>query len=291
MTARANRSALTTRRTVLRRLASGVGTIALPALAQSDARRPAFDVAVVPQFPAAELHRDWTPLLERLGHQMGISLNLKLSPSIPRFEALLLEGRPDFAFLNPYHQVMAARAHGYVPLVRNGKPLTGILVVRKDSPIRSVRELAGTDLAFPSPNAFGASLWMRALLAERERINFNPLYVQTHGNVYRQVMRGSAAAGGGVNLTLSQETPEVRDGLRVLLETPEAASHPLSAHPRVPAMVQRQVTEALLSLTGEPTGMSLLKAVALTNPVAASHARDYRPLEQYKLEKYVVIER
>jgi phosphonate transport system substrate-binding protein len=286
-----HRTARPSRRTALRHLASGIGAVAVPAWAQTDQRRTAYSVAVVPQFPAAELHRDWTPLLERIGHQLGISLTLKLAPSIPRFEAQLLEGQPDFAFLNPYHQVMASRAHGYLPLVRNGKPLTGILVVRKDSPIHSVRELAGTDIAFPSPNAFGASLWMRALLAERERIAFNALYVQTHGNVYRQVIRGRAAAGGGINNTLAQETPELRDDLRVLLETPEAASHPFSAHPRVAAALRRGITDALLSLTSDPSGMTLLKNVALPNPVAADHARDYRPLEQYKLDKYVVIER
>ena len=277
------------RRRVLQGLAGLAATPAWPAHAQND--RPAFSVAVVPQFPAAEIHRDWSPLLERVGREAGVQLSLRQSANIPRFESELLAGQPDFAYLNPYHAVMASRAQGYVPLVRDNQPLTGILVVRRDDPIKSVRELDGKELAFPAPNAFGASLWMRALLAEREQIRISPVYVQTHSNVYRQVISGKAAAGGGVNHTLMQERDEVRADLRVLMETPGAAPHPLAAHPRVPARVQQAVTESFLRLVGDASGQSLLKAIGMVTPVAADFGRDYRPLERYRLDKYVVLDR
>lgn len=276
------------RRTVLRSLACAAAWSAWPAWPQATPERNSYSLSVVPQFPASEIHRDWTPLLERLTKDTGITLSMTLSANIPRFEADLLEGHPDFAYMNPYHQVMAAKAQGYIPLVRSSKPLSGILVVRKDSPIASVRELDGKEVAFPAPNAFGASLWMRALLAERERITIKPVYVQTHSNVYRHVIRGKAAAGGGINSTLLQEQPEVQSDLRVLLDTPGAAPHPLSAHPRVPARVQQLVASALLSLTADAAGQALLKDVFGGAPVRADYARDYRPLEQFKLEKYVV---
>jgi len=257
--------------------------------ALSRADQPTYTVAVVPQFPAADIHRDWVPLLERLGKVVGASFKLQIHAGIPRFESDVLAGGPDFVYLNPYHQVMAARAQGYVPLVRERKPLTGILVVRRDDPIRSVQELAGKEVAFPAPNAFGASLWMRALLAEREKINISPVYVQTHSNVYRQVIRGKSAAGGGVNHTLEQEREEVRADLRVLLETPGAAPHPFSAHPRVPAAVQKAVADALMGLLADAPGQALLKGVEMPNLVRADYGRDYQPLEAYRLDKYVVL--
>ena len=191
-----NRPRPTTRRGAL----TWLGASALPrwAHAQSDGTRPRYTVSVVPQFAASELHRDWAPLLERLSQESRLSLTLRVVETISRFEAEFLAGVPDFVYLNPYHQVMARRAQGYVPLVRDGKPLSGILVVRRDSALRSVTELAGKPVAFPSPNAFGASLWIRALLAERDRVTIEPHYAQTHSNVYRQVLLGRVAAGGGV---------------------------------------------------------------------------------------------
>lgn len=277
------------RRTVLRGLAAGMAAAALPGWAGT-ARSAAgeLSVAVVPQFPAAETHRQWSPLLERLGRDTGLALKLKLQASIPKFEIELLAGLHDIVFMNPYHLLMALGSQAYLPLVRNAKPLTGILVVRRESPARQVQDLHGQRLAFPAPNAFGASLWMRALLSEHEHLAFETLYAQTHSNVYRHVIRGEAAAGGGVNTTFAQEREEVRADLRVIYETPGAASHPLCAHPRVPASVRAALTDALLALAKDADGRLLLEQVFPALPVRADLARDYRPLENFKLGKYMV---
>jgi phosphonate transport system substrate-binding protein len=279
------------RRRVLRTLArSGMAAVAWSAVGQPAlSATQALSVSIVPQFPAADLHRDWVPLLARLSREVGVGLKLVLTASIPRFEAELMAGGPDLAFMNPYHQVMAMRQQGYVPMVRSGRLLSGILVVRRDSDIQSVAALDGHDLVFPAPNAFGASLWMRALLTEREGIHFRPHYVQTHSNVYRQVIRGKATAGGGVNNTLAQETAAVRQDLRVLLETPGAPAHPLSAHPRVPAGLRTTLTAAMLHLASDDEGRQLLNKVSIKTPVAADYAQDYGPLEHFRLEKYVVV--
>ena len=262
--------------------------LAVPAVARAQ-NRAVWSLAVVPQFPLVEIHRDWNPLLERLERDSGIRLELKSAATIPKFEAEVLAGQADFAYMNPYHQVMANRAQGYLPMVRDSQPLSGILVVRKDDPIRSVHELEGREIGFPAPNAFGASLWMRALLAEREKVQIRPLYLQTHSNVYRQVVRGKTVAGGGIAHTLEQERDEVRAELRVLMETPGAAPHPLSGHPRVPAEVRQAVTQALMRLAASPATQALLKAVQLPTLMLADQARDYAPLERFRLERYVVL--
>lgn len=247
-----------------------------------------YSVAIVPQYPAVEIHRDWTPLLERLKKETGLNFTLVISASIPEFEDALLAGQPDFAYMNPYHQVMARRAKGYLPLVRGSNLLTGVLLVRKDDPIKSVSELDGKDIAFPAPNAFGASLWLRALLAEQEKVKINPVYVKTHSNVYRHVTSGRAAAGGGVNNTLADEPEAVRASLRVLMETPGVPPHPLSAHPRVPEAVRKQVTEVLLRIAAEPDGPTMMANVQMASLKRADYAQDYLPLEKFGLDKYVV---
>ncbi len=248
-----------------------------------------YTFAVVPQFPALEIERDWVPLLRRLSELSGHTLALKFSKSIPDFEQEFIGGRPDFVFMNPYHAVMAKGAAGYVPLIRDDEhPLVGILVVKKEGPVRSVQDLKGTVIAFPSPNAFAASLYMRYLLAEREKIAFRPKYVGTHSNVYRHVALGLAAAGGGALRTLQKEASELRDQLRVVYETPGAAAHPVSAHPRVPAEVREAVAAAFLRLAEDKEGRTLLRAVRIERPVPAVYERDYAPLERLGLERYII---
>ena len=79
--------------------------------------------------------------------------------------------------------------------------------------------------------------------------------------------------------------------LRVLYESPPLAPHPLSAHPRVPPAVRAAVTKAILDLGTTAKGNKELAEVLLSDPQTADHQRDYRPLEQLHLEKYVVIPR
>ena len=269
-------------------LVAAMLSLVLNAAIAADSGKTSYSIAVVPQFRAEEIHRDWTPALERLRAATGASFSLRIAADIPAFEESMLAGEPDFAYMNPYHQVMARKAQGYIPLVRDSKPLTGILVVRKDDPIKSARELDGKEVAFPAPNAFGASLWIRALLAEREKIRILPVYVKTHSNAFRYAATGRAAAAGGIGVTLVDEPEELRSTLRVLLETPGVAPHPLSAHPRIPEAVRRLVAETLLGMAQDVGGQAMLKDIQMPTPVRADYSRDYQPLEKFGLEKYVV---
>lgn len=257
------------------------------AQAQTQTDRPPLVVEVVPQFQPVEINRTWAPLLARLEKETGLSFTLKLAKDIPAFEDDVMAGAPDLVYQNPYHQVMARRAQGYVPLVRDAKLLTGIVVVRHNDPVGSTKALAGQTIAYPAPNAFGASLLVRSHLAEVDRIETQPFYAKTHTNAYRQVLTGRAAAAGGVRATLDKEPEEVRAGLRVLWETPGAAPHPISAHPRVSPQNREAVTAALLRLAQDPAGQALLKEVLMPQPVRADYARDYQPLEKLRLDRYV----
>ena len=257
----------------------------------SAAAGPTYILAVIPRLPPAATHRNWAPLVERLAQDTGLDLRLKLYDDIPRFERDLLDGIPDLAFMNPYQCVLARRARGYSPLVRDSAlELGGILVVRRDSPVTHVRQLDGKRLVFPAPNAFGASLYLRALLTEQAGIRFTARYVVTHSNVYRNVILGFADAGGGVNVTLNNEPPAVRDKLRIVFETPTTAPHPLGAHPRVPAPVREAVVQAVLRLARAPENRGLLRAVHLSEPTRADFERDYAALGTLALEKYLEAE-
>jgi phosphonate transport system substrate-binding protein len=257
---------------------------------KSLAQERVFTIGVVPQFTPVEIYERWGPLVKELENRTSLKFELKTYKSIPEFEKAFLKGELDFVFMNPYHQVMAYKAQKYIPLVRDKTPLTGILVVRRDSPVKEVKDLDGKVIAFPAPNAFAASLYMRALLTENFKISFTPEYVKTHDNVYRQVILGKAQAGGGVNNTFLRQPEEVKRELRVLYETPPSAPHPFSVHPRVPKEVRDKVKKAILDMANEPSMKALLDRVQMPNPVPADYARDYKPLEKLNLEKYVVLE-
>jgi phosphonate transport system substrate-binding protein len=249
-----------------------------------------YSFAVVPQYSAVEVYEDWAPLLARISKDTGIALKLKLAPSIPLFEAGFMKGEPDFAYMNPYHAVMAQQAQGYIPLLRDSRSLSGVLLVRKDSAYQTAKDLAGQTIAFPAPNAFGASLYMRALLTEQFGIKFESKYVKTHSNVYRHVIHQEVAAGGSIASAVNSELPAVRDQLRTIYQTPAVASHPVTAHPRVPQAVRKALTQAFFDLTQDEAGRALLKSVQISAPMVSSYQTDYEPLQLLHLQKFVISE-
>jgi phosphonate transport system substrate-binding protein len=244
---------------------------------------------VVPQLTAAKIYTTWSPLLQRVGQEAGLCFELRVWPTIPEFEQKLLKGDPEFVFLNPYHAVLAYQKKKYQPLLADSEDLlTGILVVRTDSSIQSLEALKGKTVSLPAPNAFAASLLIRAELAKR-KIDIQPVFVKTHSNVYRSVIGKDAVAGGGVNNTLDNEAPEVRQQLRVLFETPAYTPHPIVTHPSVPAAVRERFLQAMLKLTQDDAGRKLLDDINLHKPQAVTYAKHYKPLEALQLEKFLVL--
>ena len=249
-----------------------------------------YTLSVVPQLPPLVLHDDWQPLLEYLEEDTGFEFELSLQESIPLFELNFLDEKPDFVFLNPYHAVMAYKSHGYEPVLSDGsRQLKGILVVPVASEIESVDELDGKTVAFPAPNAFGASLYMRALLANEFGLDITASYVGTHANSYRHALLGEAAAAGGVYNTFHKESEDFQAALRVLYETPGVTAHPLAVHPRVPASVQAAVIDAIMKLKESDAGLAMLEAVQLKDPIPVSYEGQFQILDEYHLEDFVVI--
>lgn len=248
-----------------------------------------YSFSVVPQQGSIVTQRNWAPFLDALSLRTSLKFKLVIASSIPDFEIDIQQGRADFSYMNPYHAILAKRKQGYEPLIRNGvRELHGILVVRQDSAITDIEQLDGKELVFPSPNAFGASLFMRALLHSKLGINIIPRYVSTHANVYRNVLYKKALAGGGVNKTLLQEHPNMQSKLRVLYKTPSSAPHPLSVHPRVPELLAQRVQQTIIDMWQDKSERKLLTKVNLSAPVIADYQRDYAPLEKLGLEKYAI---
>ncbi|MDJ0701483.1 MAG: phosphate/phosphite/phosphonate ABC transporter substrate-binding protein [Woeseiaceae bacterium] len=243
-------------------------------------------LARAPQLSPLQLVKTWQPLVDYLAAETQSRIELKVYDERSDFESDLVEGTPDFIFGNPGYFVVANELHGFVPLVRSDKSrLKGIIVTRKDSPIGTIEDLKHQAIAFPSPHAMAASLYVQALLSSKD-IPFTPHYFRTHDNVYRHVANGGFAAGGGVYRTLNLESAALKDTLRVLYETPGIAPHPLSANPDVPIALRSAVTTAILNLTNTEQGRALLASVKMEQPVAADMERDYIPVRDISLRMY-----
>ena len=245
-----------------------------------------YTVGIVPQFETRRLHAIWRPILDQLEKETGLKFNLQGSPSIPDFEKEFLAGKFDFAYMNPYHLAWSHETVGYQPLVRDhSKKLHGVLVVRKDSPITDVKQLENKTLAFPAPNALGASLMIRAELHNKYNIDIIPRYVKTHDSVYLNVALKQTAAGGGVQKTLNRQKPAIANKLRVLYRTQKVAPHPFSNNPRVDKKIAKQVQQAMINMANTDTGREMLAKIPIKK-IGVATMKDYQPLSEMGLEKF-----
>ncbi|HBI82683.1 phosphate/phosphite/phosphonate ABC transporter substrate-binding protein [Orrella sp. NBD-18] len=247
-----------------------------------------YTVYVVPQLPAAQMYTKWAPVLQQIGKMTGLCFDLFVPATIPEFESEFIKGTPDFAFMNPYHQVMAYKSQGYIPLIADSKiKLEGIVLVKADSTLTKLSQLKGEKVAFPSPNAFAASLLVRSILA-KEGIEIEPIYVKSHNNVYRSIIIGDVVAGGGVNNTYNREPVEIKNEVKILYRTPVFMPHPFSANPRISQRLRDQVIQAFLDLAQTDAGRKMLDEIQIPEPVKVNYKDDYLPLEKIGVEKFVV---
>lgn len=257
-------------------------------IAPGAVRAAEYSLAIVPQFDARKIESIWGPIAAAVKRDAGVSLVLRGNVSIPEFERQLYAGAFDFAYMNPYHFVRANRAQGYHARLRDfARPLQGVLVVRKDSPIRSVAELDGRKVAMPAPNALGAALIPRAEFSRKFRIKPVISYVKSHSSVYRSVVAGTVDAGGGIEHTLNAENDAIRSQLRILYKTLEVPPHPLAVHPRVSPEVADKVVAAMLRFAATPEGAKLFAAVPMKKPGRAT-TEEYGPLDALGLDEFFV---
>lgn len=206
-------------------------------------------IGIVPQQAAGKLLRTWSPLLSWLHKETGIQIRFKTATDIPTFESRLAARQYDLAYMNPYHfTVFNNEEHGYQAMVKaKDKLIKGIIVVHKDSTLTRLEELHNQSLAFPAPAAFAATVLPSSNLKARN-IDFEANYVSSHDSVYKGVAEGFFPAGGGVIRTLKASTPEIREKLRILWQTPGYTPHALAVHSSVDQAVVERIKAALLKV-------------------------------------------
>jgi phosphonate transport system substrate-binding protein len=184
--------------------------------------------------------------------------------------------------MNPYHYTVFHDVAGYRAFARqSNKKLKGLIVVRKSANITRLEDLGGSDLAFPSPAAFGASVIPRAELRSRG-VAFTPQYVRSHDSVYRAVSSGLVEAGGGVLRTFNTVPANIRDQLKIIYRTSGYTPHAFAAHPDVSEETLATISKIMRETATLAPGH--LKTLGMKGIEAAQNT-DWDDVRSLKLKK------
>ena len=259
------------------------GVAATPALGNvSPGPEKAMSFGIVPQQSASRLAKVWIPFLNHVAEKSGYRINFATARDIPTFEACLAKGAYDLSYMNPYHYTVFHDVAGYRAFARqSNKKLKGLIVVRKSANITRLEDLGGSDLAFPSPAAFGASVIPRAELRSRG-VAFTPQYVRSHDSVYRAVSSGLVAAGGGVLRTFNTVPANIRDQLKIIYRTSGYTPHAFAAHPDVSEETLATISKIMRETATLAPGH--LKTLGMKGIEAAQNT-DWDDVRSLKLKK------
>jgi phosphonate transport system substrate-binding protein len=241
---------------------------------KAEQRNGASDIlrfGVVPQQSATKLAKRWVPLLNYLSEKTGYTIHFETAKDIPTFEQRCANGEYDLAYMNPYHYVVFHENPGYKAVAKeNLKYLKGIIVVRNESPFENLANLDKSELAFPAPAAFAASIITQANLKE-QGIQYTARYVLSHDSVYRAVAKGLFAGGGGVPRTFNNIDPEIRSQLRVLWTSKGYSPHAIAAHPKVSEEVVMRILHSMKTMHLDPQGRQILNNLTFKGIVEADN--------------------
>lgn len=252
-----------------------VALLPMTVLARPASGRPGYTIAVLPVLTPTDIHRRWQPLLEQLARSSGLALRFRYYENNETYEAAIAKGEPDFALLGPW-QLWQSRQQ-YRPLLHFGRPLTGLVIVRNDSPVQSLADLRTRTLGMPDGNDLPSGVLMRQHLREH-KVEPRIVPTRTHANGLRSVLVGRVDAVSTNNYSLRLLPPEMAAQLRTIHETQALPPPALAAARRLPPEVAASLLNALLNL--QKSRSPLLHSILMQDITEADLERDYGMLER-----------
>ncbi|WED28503.1 phosphate/phosphite/phosphonate ABC transporter substrate-binding protein [Vibrio sp. DW001] len=240
-----------------------------------------YTFGIVPQQSASRLAKQWAPILKALSEETGHEFVFKTTSDIPTFEKNLAKGEYSFAYMNPYHFVVFNQSPGYQAVAKaKNKKIKGIIVVKKDSNITQIEQLNNSEMAFPAPASFAASILPQAYL-NAANVNYTPKYVSSHDSVYLAIARGFFPAGGGVMRTFNAMPPEIKEQLNPIWTTKGYTPHAIAALPSIDSKLLEQVQHFFSKLASTPEGQKVLEPLKINAfmPAKNSDWDDVRALD------------
>ncbi len=218
---------------------------------------------VHPYDTPSRLYARFRPLTLWLGGVLGRPVRLIIATTYNEQIEMIATGRADYAYMGPTPYVRA-RARAPVEILageaENGQAFyQSALVVRSESPIRQVADLAGKRIALGAEISMSSAVAPKQMLAQAglKRADLAEVaHLDRHERVALAVLHGDFDAGG---LRLDIAKTYLPRGLRILATSQPLPPHVIAASPRVPPEDARLVRQALLH--PDETGVEAFRAL------------------------------
>lgn len=235
-------------------------TVALHAACASAQQKP-YSFYVLHQRTISLTAQYWNPILTYVSAKSGVPLELRLAKNARDGNAIAEAGGYDFQYTNHFFTPERDRL-GWKVIARPAGPgIRSQIVVPVDSPIQSLQELHGKEVAFVTPDGFtGYWLPMDALL--RAKVDVKVVFTGNQEASSAQLRVNKVAAAGVNSSVMARYGRRENFEYRALWTSDIYQDLCIMANPKVPREKVAAVRAALISMGNDAEGRRVLQAGA-----------------------------
>jgi phosphonate transport system substrate-binding protein len=225
------------------------------------AAQKAYTFYVLPQRSVALTAQYWNPILTHVGKKSGVPLELKLTKTAQEGNVIAEKGGYDFQYTNHFFTPDRDRL-GYKVIARPAGPgIRSQIVVPEDSPIQTLQDLNGKEVAFVTPDAF-AGYWLPMDALLKAKVNVNVVFTGNQEASSAQLRFNKIAAAGVNGSVMARYARRESFAYRALWTSEIYQDLCIMAYSKVPADKVDAVRAALIAMVNDPEGRKVLEAGA-----------------------------
>jgi phosphonate transport system substrate-binding protein len=203
----------------------------------------------------------WNPILTYVGRKSGVPLELKLTKTAQEGNANAEAGAYDFLYTNHFFTPERDRL-GYKVIARPAGPgIRSEIVVPVDSPIQSLQDLKGKEVAFVSRDGF-TGYWLPYDALLRSKVDFVPVFTGNQEASSAQLRVNKVAAAGVNSSVMARYGRRESFEYRALWTSEIYQDLCIMANPKLPPAKVAAVKAALIGMVSDPEGRAILEAGA-----------------------------
>ena len=223
-------------------------------------------LGVHPYLRHADLVERFSPIAEYFSSSLGQSVRIEIAEDYQAHIQSVGENRFDIAYLGPGPYVRVVDGYGARPIlgkfeIKGRNSFRGVIIVRENSDLNKLSELAGKRFAFGDPNSTMSHIIPRYMLRQAG-ITTDRLggfeHVPNHMAVALGVLSGRCDAGAVKEEVFHKYK---KRGLKALVWTPPIATHLFVARADLPEKTIITLRKALLLLREDTYGSVILHAI------------------------------
>jgi len=206
------------------------------------------------------LFKRFTPLIEYLNNKVKRDFIIETSHNFSQHVKKTASRRFDFLLTAPHFVLAAVNTGHYRVIATYNKPLTAIIVVHKNSAIRSLSDLHGKTISTPAPEAI-ISIVGKKLLSNDSRLNIRYLSFRNHNAAYQAMLSGESQAAV---ISIYVYLDAIKKGLplRELAKSKQFPAVGILAATDLPDSVVKRFVYALVNMSTDKKGREALKLMA-----------------------------